>query len=35
MSGKNIFFDNGKINKSNFHKNKILIQIENVDVKRK
>ena len=31
MIGKNIFFEDKKINKRNFCKNKRLIQIENVD----
>ena len=34
MSGKNIFFDDKKINKSNFYKSKRLVQIDNVDVNK-
>ena len=34
MSGKNIIFDNKKINKSNFYKNKYLIRMDNVDVNK-
>ena len=34
MSRKNIFFNNKKINKSNFYKNKKLIQIDNVGVNK-
>ena len=34
MSGKNIFFNDKKINKSNFYKNKKLIQIDNVGVNK-
>ena len=32
MSEKKIFFDDKKINKSNFYRNKKAIQIDNVDV---
>ena len=32
MSGKNIIFDNKKINKSNFYKNKKLSKIDDIDV---
>ena len=32
MSGKNIIFDDKKINKSNSYKYKKLFQIDNVDV---
>ena len=32
MSGKNINFDNKKINKTNFYKNKELFKIEDKDV---
>ena len=34
MSRKSIIFDNKKINESAFNKNKKLIQIDNVDVKK-
>ena len=34
MSGKYTIFDDKKINKSNFYKNKKLIQIDNVDVNK-
>ena len=34
MIGKNIFFEDKKINKRNFCKNKRLIQIENVDANK-
>ena len=34
MSGKNIIFNDKKINKSNFDKNKKLFQIDNVDVNK-
>lgn len=33
-SRKNIFLDDKKINKSNFYKSKILIQIDNIDVNK-
>ena len=32
MSGKSIIFDNKTIKKSNFHKNKKLFKIDNIDV---
>ena len=32
MSGKNIIFDDKKVSKSNFHKNKILFNIYDIDV---
>ena len=32
MSGKNIFFNDNKINKSNFYKNKKLSKIDDIDV---
>ena len=32
MSGKNIIFENKKINKSNFYKNKKLFHTYNIDV---
>ena len=32
MSGKNINFEDRKINRSNFYKNKKLFQIEDIDV---
>ena len=32
MSGKNIIFDDTKINKSNFYKNKKLFNIYDIDV---
>ena len=32
MSGKNIFFDDKKINKSNFYKNKKLFSIYDIEV---
>ena len=31
-SGKNIIFDNKKINKSNFYRNKKLFKIGNIDI---
>ena len=31
MSGKSINFDNKKINKSNFHKNKKLFSLNDID----
>ena len=34
MSRKNIIFNDKKINKSNFYKNKKLIQIDNADVNK-
>ena len=34
MSRKNKIFDDEKINKSNFYKNKKLLQIDNVDVNK-
>ena len=34
MSGKNIFFDNKKIKKSEFYKNKKVFQIDYVDVSK-
>ena len=34
MSGKNINFDNKKINKSNFYKNKRLFKIDDIDVNK-
>ena len=34
MSGKNINFDDKKINKSNFHKNKKLFNIDDIDVNK-
>ena len=34
MSGKNIIINNKKINKTNFYKNRKLIQIDNVDVNK-
>ena len=32
MSGKNIDFEDKKINKSNFYKNKKLFKIEDIDI---
>ena len=32
MSGKNLIFDDKKINKSSFHKNKKLFNIYDIDV---
>ena len=32
MSGKNILFNDEKINKSSFHKNKKLSKIDDIDV---
>ena len=32
MSGENIIFDDKKINKSNFHKNKKLSKIDDIDI---
>ena len=32
MSGKNIIFDDKKMNKSNFYRNKKLFKIDNIDV---
>ena len=32
MSGKNIIFDDKKMNKSNFCRNKKLFKIDNIDV---
>ena len=32
MSGKNINFEDKKINKSNFYKNKKLFKIEDIDI---
>ena len=32
MSGKNIKFEDKKINKSNFYKNKKLFKIEGIDI---
>ena len=34
MSGKNINFDDKKINKSNFYKNKRLFKIDDIDVNK-
>ena len=34
MSGKNIIFDDGKINKSNFFRNKRLFKIDSIDVNK-
>ena len=34
MSRKNIIFDDKKINKSNFYKNKILSKIDDIDVNK-
>ena len=34
MSGKSIYFDDKKINKSNFYKNKILFNIDDIDVNK-
>ena len=34
MNGKNINFDDKKINKSNFYKNKKLFNIDDIDVSR-
>ena len=34
MSGKSIYFDDKKINKSNFYKNKILFKIDDIDVNK-
>ena len=34
MSGKNIIFDDKKINKSNFYKNKKLSKIDDIDVNK-
>ena len=35
MSKKNINFDDEKINKSNFYKNKKLFKIDDIDVNKK
>ena len=35
MSGKSINFDNRKVNKSNFYKNKKLFNIHDLDVSKK
>ena len=34
VSGKNIIFDNGKIKKRNFYKNKKLSKIDDIDVSK-
>ena len=34
MSGKSINFDDEKINKSNFYKNKILFNLHDIDVNK-
>ena len=34
MSGKSINFDDEKINKSNFYKNKILFNLRDIDVNK-
>ena len=34
MSGKNIIFDDNKINKSNFYKNKKLFKIDGIDANK-
>ena len=34
MSGKNIIFDNKKINKSNFYKNKKLFSIYDIELEK-
>ena len=34
MSGKNINFDDKKINKSNFYKNKKLLSLNDIDVNK-
>ena len=34
MSGKNKIFDDKKINKSNFYKNKELLNIDDIDVNK-
>ena len=34
MSGKSINFDDKKINKSNFHKNKKLFNLNDIDVNK-
>ena len=34
MSGKNIVFNDKKISKSNFYKNKKLFKIDNIDVNK-
>ena len=34
MSGKNIIFNDKKINKSNFYKNKKLSKIDDIDVNK-
>ena len=34
MSGKNIIFDDEKINESNFYKNKKLSKIDDIDVNK-
>ena len=34
MTGKNIIFDDKKINKSNFYKNKKLPKIDDIDVNK-
>ena len=34
MSGKSINFENKKINKSNFYKNKKLLKIEDIDINK-
>ena len=34
MSGKSINFDDRKVNKTNFYKNKILFKIEDIDINK-
>ena len=34
MSGKNIIFDDRKINRSNFYQNKTLFNVEDIDVNK-
>ena len=34
MSGKSIYFDDEKINKSNFYRNKRLFNIDDIDVNK-
>ena len=34
MNGKNIIFDDKKVKKSNFYKNKKIFMIDNIDVNK-
>ena len=34
MSGKSIIFDNKKVNKNNFYKNKKLFKIDDIDINK-